>query len=121
MIKSLNVYNKKRISDHENRIDVGIGIDGGTLVLGTIGFHDRMDCTVIGNVVNTAAKVEKMNKHYGSRLLITGAAYDSIENKDIFSTKLLGKIKITDDADEISLYEVNDKNIDELKKYSKLK
>jgi len=121
MIKSLNAYNKKRISDHENHIDVGIGIDGGTLVLGTIGFHDRMDCTVIGNVVNTAAKVEKMNKHYGSRLLITGAAYDSIENKNIFSTKLLGKIKITDDANEISLYEVNDKNIDELKKYSKLK
>jgi adenylate cyclase len=46
------------IRRHRGGLRIGVGINSGTVVAGTIGGGGRVDFTVIGDAVNTAARVE---------------------------------------------------------------
>jgi adenylate cyclase len=50
---------------------VGVGVNTETVVVGTIGGGGRLDFTVIGDVVNTAARVESATRETGDDVLIT--------------------------------------------------
>jgi class 3 adenylate cyclase len=57
---------------------VGIGVNSGTVVAGTLGGGGRLDFTVIGDTVNTAARVESATRQTGDTVLITEATYTLI-------------------------------------------
>jgi adenylate cyclase len=58
---------------YEGRVEVGIGVNSGRVIAGTIGGGGRMEFTVIGDTVNTAARVEAMTRSTGDEILITEA------------------------------------------------
>jgi class 3 adenylate cyclase len=75
---------------------VGLGVNSGRVVVGTIGGGGRRDFTVIGDPVNTAARVEAATRLTGDDILITestlralGAASDDFEERP--SVPLKGK------------------------------
>jgi len=55
--KAIIEVNKKRRSDNQEYLTVGIGINFGTAMLGSMGASSRMDYTAIGDVVNLASKL----------------------------------------------------------------
>jgi adenylate cyclase len=48
------------------------GVHVGDAVLGNVGSSDRIDYTAIGDNVNVAARLEGLNKYYGSSILVSG-------------------------------------------------
>jgi adenylate cyclase len=49
-----------------------IGISTGRVIAGAVGSHGRLSYTAHGNPVNRAARLEKLNQDYGTRILLCG-------------------------------------------------
>jgi adenylate cyclase len=76
-------------------IEMRIGIATGDVVIGNVGSEVSKNYTVIGDTVNQAARLEALNKQYGTRILITGAtealARDAIETREIDLVAVAGR------------------------------
>lgn len=60
-------------------LEVGIGINSGPAVAGTIGGGGRSDYTVIGDTVNTSQRVERATRETGDSVLIAGATHARLQ------------------------------------------
>ncbi|MHB8692893.1 MAG: adenylate/guanylate cyclase domain-containing protein [Solirubrobacteraceae bacterium] len=81
---------------YAGRVTVGIGVNSGSVVAGTVGGGGRVEFTVIGDTVNTAARVEAATRETGDDLLITDATkallcQDSFEFEERPPVPLKGK------------------------------
>src|SRR5207249_1419078 len=65
-----------------DRLAIGIGVNSGPVVAGTIGGGGRLDFTVIGDPVNTAARVEAATRTTGDQVLITEATLKQLLSAD---------------------------------------
>lgn len=86
------------------RMNIGIGIHYGTVVIGTIGNNSGKREMVIGDSVNFASRIEGSNKALGTNLLISESAYNQV--KDKVSLKKEYTVPIRGKTGEYMLYEV---------------
>ncbi|WP_166902938.1 adenylate/guanylate cyclase domain-containing protein [Mycobacterium sp. DL440] len=63
----------------EGALRIGIGINTGVVIAGTIGGGGKLEFTLIGDAVNVAARVEQLTKTTGDSILLTQPTVDALE------------------------------------------
>lgn len=62
----------------EGGLRIGIGINTGVVIAGTIGGAGKLEFTLIGDTVNVAARVEQLTKSTGDAILLTRQTVDAL-------------------------------------------
>jgi adenylate cyclase len=83
-----------------------IGINTGEMVVGNMGTERKMDYTIMGNAVNLAARLEGVNKVYGTWILVSEATAN--EAGEGFLKRRLDRVRVVGINTPVRLYNVVD-------------
>lgn len=108
MLLELNKYNIIRKKNNKLPIKIGIGINTGSLMLGTVGGINRMDTTVISDSVNLASRLQDLTKVYGASLIISQHTFFALKDYRKYNYRFLGQVKVQGKKDVVSLFEFFD-------------
>ncbi|KOR34555.1 response regulator [Planktothricoides sp. FACHB-1370] len=115
MLNRLEEYNQNRIQAGKMPIKIGIGINTGDLMLGTVGGKDRMDGTVISDAVNLASRLEGLTKNYRVSLLISNQTFLKLANPNDYAIRLLDRVQVKGKSEMVTVFEVFDADPPEVK------
>ncbi len=114
ILKTLDRFNAKRAGNGLAPVRVGMGLNRGTVMLGTVGEQERMDTTVISDAVNLASRLEVLAKLYDVQLMTTLSTLEQIENKASFAYRVIHRGRVKGKAELVTLVEVFNAEIDPL-------
>jgi adenylate cyclase len=102
--KAVQGFNLIRMEKKEPEFPTRIGIHIGTVIAGNLGTNERMNYTVIGDAVNTAARLQDVNKVYHTKIIISDAVYQKTNHR--FLTRPLDLVAVKGREGKIKLYEL---------------
>jgi adenylate cyclase len=119
MLDKLVEYNTDRKRAGYAPIQIGIGLNVGMVMLGTVGGNKRMDGTVISDAVNLASRLEEMTKVYLTSLLLSEHTLYGLDDASRYCIRLVDRIRVKGRISPVSVYEIYD-NDEPLLKQGKL-
>jgi len=104
MLAALDELNARWDAEGRVPLRIGVALHTGEALAGNVGSIERMDYTVIGDTVNLAARVEELNKKYGTTLLATESTVEAAGSR--FASRLVGETAIRGREQPIRIFTV---------------
>ena len=99
-------YNRERESEGFEPIGIGHWTPFADLMLGIIGSEDRMQGAVVADAVNLAARIEGLNKMYGSYVSLSNETLLAMKEPDRYRHRFVDKVRVKGREDAVTVYEV---------------
>jgi len=71
MLERLEHLNRTLAAELNEPLRIGIGIHSGPVILGEMGYANLKGITVVGDVVNTASRLEEMTKRFDAQVVMS--------------------------------------------------
>jgi class 3 adenylate cyclase len=113
MFETLEAFNADRLSAGQSPINIGVGINSGNLMLGTIGEKNRMDGTVISDAVNLASRIEGLTKTYHVGLLISQYTWEQLADPMAYDIRPIDVVVVKGKTRSVTIFEVFQRDPDE--------
>jgi class 3 adenylate cyclase len=101
-------FNDERSRQGHEPITVGIGVNFGDMLMGTIGESERFETTVIADTVNVAARLEGLTKTFGVSIIASDAVVDALPNREAYCLRPLGHLSLRGHTESTIAFEVFD-------------
>ncbi len=104
MQKAMHSLNDSWMAQGNPPLSLRIGIHSGRVVAGNVGSRERFNYTVMGDTVNLTYRLEKVNKFFGSRILMSEATQRLAKGN--FLVRELDRIMVKGRMQPVTLYEL---------------
>ncbi|TGN18888.1 adenylate/guanylate cyclase domain-containing protein [Leptospira idonii] len=92
--KAIAFWNQNRKEDRFPKINIGVGIHFGELMLGVIGEEDRIESAVLSDTAGIANTLESMTKKYGAKIILSLDALLETKEPDHYPHRILDFVKV---------------------------
>ncbi|MCO4763692.1 MAG: HAMP domain-containing protein [Myxococcales bacterium] len=97
-------FNAGLSGDNAPVLDVRVGVHKGDVIVGSIGGENAQDYTVIGDAVNLAARLEPVNKVYGTKVLCSETVWEEV--RDHLDGREIDMIRVKGKQNAVRIFEV---------------
>ncbi len=87
----------------DTKLPTRIGLHAGDLLVGNIGAVDHYEYSALGDIVNTAARIQALNKRLGTRILVSA---DVLRGLDAVVTRELGEFLLVGKTRPVTIHEL---------------
>ena len=108
MHAAVKTFNNQREQQGLPSVGIGVGLHIGDLMLGIIGSEDRLQGTVVADVVNAAARLEGLTRIYGSSISVSESILSSLEEPDSYNHRFVDQVRLKGKDIPVIVYEIFD-------------
>ena len=111
LLNNLKILNEELVVNFDVNVSIGIGIHYGPVVSGTIGNQSRMEGTVIGDTVNTAARLEALTKKFKTPLVVSEAVIAKMQSENTWryrDPRRLSSKPLKGKTESVEVFEISD-------------
>lgn len=102
--EKLQALNRAWLASSKNAFTVRMGLTAGSMVVGNIGSSERMNYSVIGDAVNLASRLQRLNTKYQTSILVNEEVVELAKPNYVF--RFIDEVKVTGKNESVRIFEL---------------